>query len=131
MVLYPFAELRHRISARPSPSKSPVPATVHTEPYNRVTGWVVLEPADRQITLELLLRLLQRRSDLPSSLKSSLADCATGTTVARNVAMIGITWFRLRTLSDWLADRKSTRLNSITNAHIVCRLLIKKNTTDV
>src|SRR3546814_14408320 len=74
MVLYPFAELRHRISARPSPSKSPVPATVHTAPYNRVTGWVVLEPADRQITLEPLLRLLQRRSDLPSPLKSSLAD---------------------------------------------------------
>src|SRR3546814_9839230 len=53
--------------------------------------------------LPILLRLLQRRSDLPSPLKSSLADCATGTTVARNVAMIGITWFRLRTLSDWFA----------------------------
>src|SRR3546814_9773049 len=25
------------------------------------------------------------------------------------------------------ADRKSTRLNSVTNAHIVCRLLLEKN----
>src|SRR3546814_12080045 len=87
-------------------SDLPVPATVHTEPYSRVTACVVLEPADRQITLEPLLRLLQRRSDLPSPLKSSLADCATGTTVARNVAMIGITWFRLRTLSDRSEERR-------------------------
>src|SRR3546814_5286526 len=30
----------------------------------------------------------------------------------------------------WLhpKDRKSTRLNSITNAHLVCRLLLEKNT---
>src|SRR3546814_11445202 len=76
MVLYPFAELRHRISARPSPSKSPVPATVHTEPYNRVTGWVVLEPADRQTTMEPLLRLPQRRAVFPSQFTPSLAHCA-------------------------------------------------------
>src|SRR3546814_17189720 len=91
------------MSARPSPSKSPGPATAHTEPYSRVAACVVLEPAARQITLEPLLRLLHRRSDFPSPLKSSLADCATGTTVARNWATVGITWFRLRTLSAWFA----------------------------
>src|SRR3546814_7609129 len=45
-------------------------------------------------------------------------------------------WQELKTLlgtriNDGLADRKSTRLNSITNAHLVCRLLLekKKNNT--
>src|SRR3546814_2873202 len=28
-------------------------------------------------------------------------------------------------------DRKSTRLNSITNAHLVCRLLLEKKTTTI
>src|SRR3546814_1990531 len=28
-----------------------------------------------------------------------------------------------------LADRKSTRLNSVTNAHLVCRLLLEKKNT--
>src|SRR3546814_2459942 len=30
---------------------------------------------------------------------------------------------------DLQGDRKSTRLNSVTNAHLVCRLLLEKNTT--
>src|SRR3546814_4689454 len=29
----------------------------------------------------------------------------------------------------WVQDRKSTRLNSVTNAHLVCRLLLEKKKT--
>src|SRR3546814_4402907 len=32
--------------------------------------------------------------------------------------------------SHFLLDRKSTRLNSSTNAHLVCRLLLEKKNTD-
>src|SRR3546814_7445460 len=31
---------------------------------------------------------------------------------------------------DLQQDRKSTRLNSVTNAHLVCRLLLEKKTTN-
>src|SRR3546814_5444491 len=34
--------------------------------------------------------------------------------------------FEQRTVADMRADRKSTRLNPVTNAHLVCRLLLEK-----
>src|SRR3546814_21165875 len=43
-----------------------------------------------------------------------------------SVAQIGNS---LRVLTD--RDRKSTRLNSVTNAHLVCRLLLEKKKTTV
>src|SRR3546814_1934463 len=104
------------------------PYTTLFRSYSRVTACVVLEPADRQITLEPLLRLLQRRSDLPSPLKSSLADCATGTTVARNVAMIGITWFRLRTRSE---EHTSELQSLMRNSYAVFCLKKKKNNNTI
>src|SRR3546814_3121994 len=33
--------------------------------------------------------------------------------------------------SDNLVDRKSTRLNSVTNAHLVCRLLLEKKKYEI
>src|SRR3546814_2787975 len=37
---------------------------------------------------------------------------------------------RLDSRSEEHEDRKSTRLNSVTNAHLVCRLLLEKNKQD-
>src|SRR3546814_5273495 len=37
-------------------------------------------------------------------------------------------WYNGSAKPGALGDRKSTRLNSITNAHIVCRLLLEKKT---
>src|SRR3546814_7441997 len=34
----------------------------------------------------------------------------------------------IKNLSEVVVDRKSTRLNSVTNAHLVCRLLLEKKT---
>src|SRR3546814_8188299 len=40
--------------------------------------------------------------------------------------------FQRHGLPGWLRDRKSTRLNPVTNAHLVCRLLLeKKNQTKI
>src|SRR3546814_2150486 len=39
-----------------------------------------------------------------------------------------LVWGRVRDLEPIL-DRKSTRLNSVTNEHLVCRLLLEKKTT--
>src|SRR3546814_4364344 len=32
---------------------------------------------------------------------------------------------------EWVPDRKSTRLNSSTNAHLVCRLLLEKKNNNI
>src|SRR3546814_8668829 len=44
----------------------------------------------------------------------------------------GLTQGGINTLDLGMVDRKSTRLNSVTNAHLVCRLLLeKKKTTQI
>src|SRR3546814_2488296 len=42
----------------------------------------------------------------------------------------GIAAFPVDLVDEGDEDRKSTRLNSITNAHLVCRLLLEKQTTN-
>src|SRR3546814_18194748 len=51
MVLRPSAVSRHKISARPSPSKSPAPATVHENLLTPVVSCCVLALPDNQIAL--------------------------------------------------------------------------------
>src|SRR3546814_1899800 len=64
-----------------------------------------------------------------SWLKSEQAESVGATTDALTIAVppslvaTSAAWFRSGT---GIGDRKSTRLNSITNAHLVCRLLLEK-----
>src|SRR3546814_12622186 len=91
------------MSALLSPSKSPEPTTFQAKLFTVDAAGTSVELPDLQITFAPLERLRHRMSDNPSPLKSLRAVPPPGTLVSRNVAMIGITWFRLRTLSDWFA----------------------------
>src|SRR3546814_7179519 len=62
---------------------------------------------------------------LPSLVKRDFAQHAATMTGLYTMALCG----GAATAAALTLDRKSTRLNSITNAHLVCRLLIEKKKT--
>ena len=66
----PLAWLRHRMSSKPSPLKSPTPATAQIVPTD-VTVVAVAERPERQITFWPVSKLRHRMSDFPSLLKSA------------------------------------------------------------
>src|SRR6478672_7263297 len=80
MTLAPLLAFRQKMSACPSPSKSPSPATYHP-PLTRANACAVAWLAAYQMAFAPVLTLLQRTSDLPSPFRSfaGRAACATGT----------------------------------------------------
>src|SRR3546814_6994713 len=72
MVLRPSAVSRHKISARPSPSKSPAPATVHENLLTPVVSCCVLALPDNQIALRPSAVSRHKISVDPSPLKSPI-----------------------------------------------------------
>src|SRR3546814_3091378 len=65
----------------------------------------------------LVGRMSKWRVKLGRTLCSGTGDSVSGSGTSGIVSRL---WSR------WLGDRKSTRLNSVTNAHLVCRLLLEK-----
>src|SRR3546814_15283433 len=77
MVLRPSAVSRHKISARPSPSKSPAPATVHENLLTPVVSCCVLALPDHQIALRPSAVSRHKISWDPSPLKSPISTTFT------------------------------------------------------